>query len=110
MDPEQIKILVDSMMGQYFWYFFGAAAAIFFKNAIEKLVSGLTFLYGNDYNLDDEVYIGGIKRATIVRQTIGKTVFYLHSTDRRLVIPNNQLHSLRCEKVLPSARNPETAE
>jgi hypothetical protein len=104
MDPEQIKSLVDSMAGEYLWYFLGIAAALFFKNTIEKFVSGLTFLFGNDYNLDDEVYIGGTKRATIVRQTIGKTVFYLHDSDRRLVIPNNQLHSLKCEKVLPSAR------
>jgi hypothetical protein len=104
MDPEQIKSLVDSLMGEYLWYFIGVAVAMFFKNAIEKFVSGLTFLYGNDYNLDDEVYISGSKRATIVRQTIAKTVFYLHDTDRRLVIPNNQLHNLRCEKVLASAR------
>jgi len=104
MDPDQIKNLVDSLAGDYLWYFICIAIAMFFKNSIEKFVSGLTFLYGNDYNLDDEVYIGGTKRATIVRQTIGKTVFYLHETERRLVIPNNQLHNLKCEKVLPSAR------
>ncbi len=100
MDPEQIKTLVDSMAGEYLWWFMGAAAALFFKGAIEKFVSGLTFLFGSDYNLDDEVYIGGSKRATIVRQTIGKTVFYLNDTNRRLVIPNNQLHNLKCEKAL----------
>lgn len=104
MNPEEIKSLVDSLMGEYLWYFICIAVAMFFKNSIEKLVSGLTFLYGNDYNLDDEVYISGSKRATIVRQTITKTVFYLHDTDRRLVIPNNQLHNLKCEKVLASAR------
>jgi hypothetical protein len=104
MEPEQIKTLIDGWASEYLWWFMGIAAALFFKNGIEKFVSGLTFLFGSDYNLDDEVYINGIKRATIVRQTIGKTVFYLHDTNRRLVIPNNQLHSLRCEKVLPGGQ------
>lgn len=100
MDPNQLKQLLDSSMNDLVWWAAGIGAAIFFKNAIENFIWGLTFLWGRDYNVDDEVLIGGTRRARIARQTITKTVFYLYDNNARLVIPNSQVHSLRCEKVL----------
>lgn len=100
MDQDAIRALVDVSMNTYFWWFVGASAALFFKNLLENFVWGLTFVFGRDYNVDDEVLIGGIRKARIVRQTVTKTVFYLYDNNTVLVIPNKELHSLRCEKKL----------
>jgi hypothetical protein len=102
MEPETIKNAIDGILGDYALYFFGAAAALFFKGAIENFVSGLMFYYGSDYNVDDEVYIRGVTKARIVRQTYTKTVFYLSKTNRRLIVQNNGLNMMQIEKVLPA--------
>jgi small-conductance mechanosensitive channel len=101
MDPQSMQTMVEAMMGQYTIWFLGGAAALFFKGAIENFVSGLMFYYGNDYNVDDVVYIGGSKKARIVRQTFTKTIFYL-DTSRRLIVQNRALNTLGIEKVLPN--------
>lgn len=102
MDSEAIKNIIDGLLGDYAFYFFGAAAALFFKGAIENFVSGLMFYYGSDYNVDDEVYIRGITKARIVRQTYTKTIFYLSDKNRRLVVQNRGLYMMQIEKVLPT--------
>lgn len=102
MDPEVIQTLVETMMGKYTWWFLGGASALFFKGAIENFVSGLMFYFGSDYNVDDEVYISGVKKARIVRQTFTKTVFYLVESNRRLIVQNRALNTLGIEKVLPT--------
>ena len=63
-------------------------------------------MIGSDFNPDDIVYIGGEKKARIVRQTPTKTVFHLLETDRKLIVPNTGLYGLRVEKVLPSNGGP----
>jgi hypothetical protein len=49
------------------------------------------------------VWIGGNKKARIVRQTPTKTVFHLLESDRKLVVPNVDLYKLRVEKALSGA-------
>lgn len=113
MDPNLIKELFDKQMNDMFWWAIGIGFALYFKNVIENLIWGLTFIYDHDYNVDDEVLIGGTRRARIVRQTISKTVFYIYDNNTRLVIPNRELHSLRCEKLLeghPINSNPNNKE
>lgn len=102
MNPESIKSIIDGVLGDYAIYFLGAAFALFFKGAIENYVSGLIFYFGSDYNVDDEVYIKGVTKARIVRQTFTKTVFYLSENNRRLVIQNRGLNMMQIEKVLPA--------
>jgi len=102
MDPQVIQEMIQTMMGQYTWWFIGGAAVLFFKGAMENLVSGLIFYLGSDYNVDDEVYIGGAKKARIVRQTFTKTVFYITESKRRLVVQNRNLNNMGIEKVLPT--------
>jgi hypothetical protein len=101
IDVNQIKQAVDSHINEAIWWTVGIGVALFFKNAIENLVWGLTFIWDRDYNVDDEVLIGGTRKARIVRQTITKTAFYMYDNGTRLVIPNKEFHSLRCEKILP---------
>lgn len=107
MNEAEIIKTLNTLLGQYFWWFAGAGAAFFFKGMMENFVSGLMFKLNRDFQVDDEVYIAGVKRARIVRQTIFKTVFYIYDTHRKLVIPNNEFHSLRCEKTLTLAPLPE---
>ena len=95
-----IKSMVDSTISNYLLWFIVAGAAVFCKNLIESIVTGMTFFWGKDYNVDDEVYLYGTKRARIVRQTISKTTFYLFETNRRLVVPNHSLPGLQIETVL----------
>lgn len=101
MNPEHVKSLVDSMMSQYFWWFVGAAAALWAKEIVENAALAVMFVLSRDYNVDDEVLIGGTRKARIVRQTLTKTVFYMYDNGTRLSVPNRDFYSLRCEKILP---------
>lgn len=110
VNPDQINAIttiVNDLFRQYSWWVIGAIMALFFKNAMENFVSGLAFLFGKDYSIEDEVYIGGTKRAIIIKQTFFKTVFLLTDTNRKLVVPNKEIYSLRCEKVLPPRKETE---
>jgi len=99
---EPVQTILESTMREYAWLFFCGAAALFFKGAVENFVSGLIFYLGSDYNVDDEVYIGGTKKARIIRQNFSKTVFYLEGTNRRLIVENRALNRMGIEKVLPT--------
>lgn len=101
------QMVVESLTREYLWMFIAGVAVLFFKNAIENFVAGVRFYYGSDYNVDDEVYIRGVKKARIVRQSFSKTVFYFEEKNRRLVVPNSSLHSLSIEKVLPRETPPD---
>ena len=101
MDQSQIQNIVQKLMGEYGWMVLAAMAVFFLKDVTSNLVSGLMFLWGSDFDEDDIVYIGGSKKARIVRQTMTKTVFYIYDSERKLLIPNKNLYSLKCEKALP---------
>ena len=104
-DVQQLESVFQNLIGEYGWLFIAGICALFFKNLIANTLAGMTFLFGSDYDVDDIVYIGGTKRARIVRQSFTKTVFYLYETQRKLVIQSKQLYSLKCEKILPSNDN-----
>lgn len=104
MNPDQIKSVVDSTMSQYLWWFLGAAAALWAKEIIENVVLSVMFILNHDYNLDDEVLIGGTRKARIVRRTLTKTVLYVYDNGSTLSIPNRDFYSLRCERILPGKR------
>lgn len=100
MDTNQMELVIKNIMGDYGVWIIATAAMFFFKNAIENFVSGLTFLWGSDYNVDDVVYIGD-RKARIVRQTITKTVFYFDDSNRRLIVPNRRLNGMGIEFQIP---------
>lgn len=107
--PEQViqttEIIVSDLIGHYGWMFIAAFAILLFKNVVSNVLDGLMFMFGHDFDVDDIVYIGGTKKARIIRQTPTKTVFHLIETDRKLVVPNTALYSLKIEKVLPPAND-----
>ena len=98
---EQLEHFVTGLIGTYGWLFVVGFFALTFKNIIQRLVEGLMFFVGNDYNADDIVYIKGDKKARITRHGLTKTVFYIYDTDRKLIIRNDQLPGLMLEKSLP---------
>ena len=102
MDQAQIQTIVQKLIGEYGWMLLAAMAIFLLKDVAANLVSGLMFLWGSDFDEDDIVYIGGTKKAMIVRQTMTKTVFYIYETERKLIVPNKSLYSLKCEKGLPA--------
>ena len=108
-NPQQIiettETIITDMIGHYGWMFIAAFAVLLFKNVVSNVLDGLMFMLGHDFDVDDIVYIGGEKKARIIRQTPTKTVFHLIDTDRKLVVPNTALYSLKIEKVLPGANN-----
>ena len=108
-NPQQIiqttETIITDMIGHYGWMFIAAFALLLFKNVVSNVLDGLLFMFGHDFDVDDIVYIGGEKKARIIRQTPTKTVFHLIETDRKLVVPNTALYSLKIEKVLPGANN-----
>jgi len=110
-NPQQIiettETIVSDLLGHYGWMFIAAFAVLLFKNLVSNVLDGVLFMLGHDFDVDDIVYIGGTKKARIIRQTPTKTVFHLLDTDRKLVVPNTALYSLKIEKVLPGANNGE---
>jgi small-conductance mechanosensitive channel len=108
IDIGQIKQVLDTQINDLIWWTIGIGLALFFKNAIENWIWGLMFIFDRDYSVDDEVLIGGVRKARIVRQTITKTVFYMYDNNTRLVVPNKEFGSLRCEKILSGTKiNPQ---
>ena len=105
--PETIikatETIITDLIGHYGWMFIAAIAILLFKNVVSNVLDGLLFMFGHDFDVDDIVYIGGEKKARIIRQTPTKTVFHLIETDRKLIVPNTALYNLRIEKVLPSS-------
>ena len=108
-NPQQVietaETIITDMIGHYGWMFIAAIAILLFKNVVSNVLDGLLFMFGHDFDVDDIVYIGGTKKARIIRQTPTKTVFHLIETDRKLIVPNTALYSLRIEKILPGSNN-----
>lgn len=78
-----------------------ALLGFIFKDTIQNFFIGIQFLWGHDFDVDDIVYIKGVKKARIVRQNIWKTTFYVYPHDRKFVVPNSMLWKLEIEKELP---------
>ena len=112
--PETIikatETIITDLIGHYGWMFIAAIAILLFKNVVSNVLDGLLFMFGHDFDVDDIVYIGGEKKARIIRQTPTKTVFHLIETDRKLIVPNTALYNLRIEKVLPSSNEGKDTE
>ena len=106
-NPQQIiettETIITDIIGHYGWMFLAAFAVLLFKNVVSNVLDGLLFMFGHDFDVDDIVYLGGEKKARIIRQTPTKTVFHLIDTDRKLIVPNTALYNLRIEKVLPGS-------
>ena len=106
-NPQQVieatQAVVSDIIGHYGWMFVAAIAVLLFKTVVSNVLAGLMFMFGHDFDVDDIVYINGEKKARIIRQTPTKTVFHLIETDRKLIVPNTALYSLRIEKVLPGS-------
>jgi hypothetical protein len=106
LDIKEIELLIVTLFGSYGWFFVAAFVSLLVKDLVANVLAGTLFMVGSDFNPDDIVYIGGEKKARIVRQTPTKTVFHLLKTDRKLVVPNTSLYGLRVEKVLPTNGRP----
>ena len=85
-------------IGEWGWLVLLALVSFVFKDTITNFVIGVQFLWGNDFNVDDIVYIRGTKRARIVRQNLWKTTFYVYGHGRKFVVPNKNLWKLDIEK------------
>ena len=97
-----IQEFITQYFGEWGAWVIGALVALAAKDTISQFWSGARFLMGNDFNVDDIVYLNGAKKARIVRQNIYKTTFYLFDHDRKVIVPNNRLWLLNIEKQLPS--------
>jgi hypothetical protein len=98
---ESVKQLISQLITEWGWAISVALLTIAMKDALSKLWLGMQFLWGNDFNTDDIVYINGNKKARIVRQSIWKTTFYLYDHDRKFIVPNDRIWTLNIEKELP---------
>jgi hypothetical protein len=98
---ESVEVIAKQLIASWGWFIGAALFSITMKDTISKLWQGTQFLIGNDFNVDDIVYINGNKKARIVRQGIIKTTFYLYEHDRKFIVPNDRLWTLNLEKELP---------
>ncbi len=104
-DVHAVERIFSDLVGQYGWLFAVAFLTLLFKNLVSNILAGMMFMFGSDFDTDDIVYIGGEKKARIVRQTPTKTVFHIIDIDRKLIVPNVDLYRLKIEKVLPEAKD-----
>lgn len=98
---------IQTYFGEWGAWVIGALVALAAKDSVAQFWSGVRFLMGSDFDVDDIVYINGIKKARIVRQGVYKTTFYLFDHDRKFIVPNNRLWLLNIEKELPQRINKE---
>lgn len=101
-----MKELIGHFITEWGWLMLVAIFTFTFKDSVTNLVIGIQFLWGNDYNVDDIVWVKGVKKARIVRQNIWKTTFYLYDHERKFIVPNNMLWRLDIEKALPTGTKP----
>lgn len=101
---ESVKEIFSKLVSEWGWAIAIALLTIAMKDMLSKLWLGMQFLWGNDFNVDDIVYINGNKKARIVRQGIFKTTFYLYEHDRKFVVPNDRIWTLHIEKELPTEK------
>jgi small-conductance mechanosensitive channel len=98
-----IESIFSEKINSWFWLSIISVAGFAFKDSIKNFFLGCQFLFGNDFNVDDIVYINGEKKARIVRQGIWKTTFYIINDDksvRKFITPNKLLWYLYIEKEL----------
>ena len=88
---------ITLFIGTYGWLFITGFLMFFFKGGIENLYYGLRFMLGNEYNVDDIVYIDK-KKCRIVRQSIYRTTFYVVNDNVNFHIANNSLQYYIIEK------------
>ena len=101
-----MKEIIQTFIAELGWLTIVAIVTFAFNDTVSNLVIGAQFLWGNDFNVDDVVWIKGAKKARIVRQNIWKTTFYLYDHERKFIVPNNMLWRLDIEKSLPSGTKP----
>ena len=107
MEEKVLEEVGKNLIGEYGWLVVAGFVALLLKNTVGKMVAGAMFMFGNDFNVDDIVYIGGKTKSRITRISLQKTTFHIIDTDRKLIIPNTSLYGLKCEKVLPQNGGPK---
>ena len=107
MEDKVLEEVWKNLIGEYGWLVVAGFVALLLKNTVGNMVAGAMFMFGPDFDEDDIVYIGGKKKARIIRISLTKTTFYLPDTDRKLIVPNTSLYGLKCEKVLPQNGGPK---
>ena len=96
---KQFEEFMKYLFGTYGWMFISGLLIILFKNSIESIFNGMKFFFGNDYNVDDIVYVSG-KKCRIIGQTIFKTTFYIMEENRKFQLSNYKLNEIIIEKEL----------
>jgi hypothetical protein len=97
---QEIKLLVEDVLGHYGWMVLMIVAGFLFKESITNALEAIMIFIGNDFNNDDVIYISG-REARIVRVGISKTVFYMTDRGTKMIVPNEKLKNLTLEKILP---------
>lgn len=62
---ESIVEIFEQLIGDWGWAIAVALISIASKDGLSKIWLGAQFLWGNDFNIDDIVYINGNKKARI---------------------------------------------
>lgn len=102
---ESIQEIAKLFISDWGWTILIGLLTIAMRDGISKTWTGMLFLIGNDFNIDDIVYINGNKRARIVRQSVFKTTFYLYDHGRKFIVPNDRVWTLNLEKELPNSKD-----
>lgn len=96
---KEFQVLFTTLFGSYGWLFISGFFALLFKNTIESVFNGMKFFFGNDYNVDDVVFVNN-KKCRITNQSLLKTTFYVMDENRKFQLSNHKLNEIIIEKEL----------
>ena len=96
---KQVEEFIRYLFGSYGWMVISGFVLLLFKNTIESILNGMKFFFGNDYNIDDIVYVNN-KKCRIIGQTLFKTTFYIMDENRKFQLSNYKLNEIIIEKEL----------
>lgn len=97
---KELETIIQEFIGNYGWMFITGLLLLMFRNAIENAFYGLLFIIGNNYNVDDIVYINN-EKCRIIRQGIFNTIFYSLDDNKKFRVSNNRLRTIIIKKELP---------
>ena len=100
MEEKVLEEVGKNLIGEYGWLVVAGFVALLLKNTVGNMVAGAMFMFGNDFNVDDIVYIGGKTKSRITRISLQKTTFHIIDTDRKLI---NLKFKKGCAEKIPVA-------
>lgn len=98
---EAISALISDEIMTLIKLVFVVILGLWIKSLIDRLVQGIVFMYGNEFNQGDQVFIDG-ERAVIISTGLRRTIFEIDNGRGKTwrYIDNTKLKDSKFEKII----------